>query len=653
MTSAILYRPKAAAEPPPPPEPPGGGFPAVQVEVAFTTNPFATPTWTDISQYVIAGRRERGRQRERQRMEAGRLFLKVRNEDRRFEPEFTASPYSPNVVPNRLIRVRATFNSITYPLFRGYIDRWPVNWEDYNRSTVDIEASDAFKVFAREDLYASPWQAEANRDAGPGQPTFARRWYRLGDPQGSAIAADVQTPPVIANVQGGVTFEADGLITGDAGTSARFDDDLTSRITFSNVWLSDSGTRTAEGWFEVVNSSEYTTDVSANNHFLYYSGWCRIHYTPLDRTILVYTLAGPTERFVLSGALSLGRHHIRVQATPTPTHTLQVWIDNASIGTSSIANLSHWNDQEQEALGGPALGNETPWTAPYFTGRLQDWLLYDGSLSTTRATAHYQAGSTAWANDLSGARLNRILDLVGWPAGDRLIDAGNSSLGAASLGTEVLEYMMRIMESEEGLIYMTGDGLVRLRERHAFLKSPMNVSQATFADIRSGSGLRYESLKPDYDEANIINEAHYSREGGETITVKDQASQDRYLAWHDDRSGLLLSSDLQVADMASWVVSRRKDPAVEFRQIGLRPTSDDALWPVVLGADLGNLYTVRRTPAVGGAMMDKQVRLERLTDDFEPGRSWKTTWELSPAGTTTQFWVLGSSTLGVSTRLAF
>lgn len=68
----------------------------------------------------------------------------LQNEERKYSPTNSASPYSPNVVPNKRIQVQATYSGSTYPLFTGYIDNFGINPVIGNR-TVHIQTSDRVK----------------------------------------------------------------------------------------------------------------------------------------------------------------------------------------------------------------------------------------------------------------------------------------------------------------------------------------------------------------------------------------------------------------------------------------------------------------------------------------------------------------------------
>src|SRR3990172_10103782 len=110
---------------------------AYTLEIAFASNPLdASPTWTDVSEYLISGESRRGRNKEFDRSDPGSLKLRLSNNDRRFEPTNTASPYAPNVLPLKKVRLSVTHNAVTYRGWTGYVERWPPAWETSNYSDI-------------------------------------------------------------------------------------------------------------------------------------------------------------------------------------------------------------------------------------------------------------------------------------------------------------------------------------------------------------------------------------------------------------------------------------------------------------------------------------------------------------------------------------
>lgn len=133
-------------------------------EIAFATNPGATPTWVDVSGYLMALSSRRGRQTELDRMETGYASIVLDNRDRRFDPTYTSSPYYPNVVPMRSVRLSGVWLGSKFPIFTGFIGAWPPEYLGPLDSNVTLEAHDGFKVLGLKHLSnAFPQQQSGER----------------------------------------------------------------------------------------------------------------------------------------------------------------------------------------------------------------------------------------------------------------------------------------------------------------------------------------------------------------------------------------------------------------------------------------------------------------------------------------------------------
>ena len=107
-----------------------------------------TPTWTDITLEVRnfdAASPER--RNELENLVAGKLGMVLREVgDKDFDPGNTSSPYGPDV--EQRVRVRAVWNSTTYDVFRGYVDRWTPVRLGADVEEVQLEATDGFDLLA-------------------------------------------------------------------------------------------------------------------------------------------------------------------------------------------------------------------------------------------------------------------------------------------------------------------------------------------------------------------------------------------------------------------------------------------------------------------------------------------------------------------------
>lgn len=279
----------------------------------------------------------------------------------------------------------------------------------------------------------------------------------------------------------------------------------------------------------------------------------------------------------------------------------------------------------------------------------------DTALSPTRILAHSEARATPWAGDLSGERVERILDLIGWPAADRDIDAGNSTLQSTDLTGSALAYIQKIEESEGGLLFVTKDGKVRFRSRHAGFNL---VSSGTFGD-GDDTELEYVDIAFDYSETLIYNEIRVSRADGVVQTAEDTTSQDSYGERTLTSDGLLIASDSESLDRASFLLGKYKDPVLRTTRMVVEPSGANAvdLFPQVLGREIGDKLTVRRKPQNVGVTIDQDVIIEGIKHDFRD-RFWSTEFMLSPtgAGVAGIYWqagVVGASEAGVTTRAAY
>jgi hypothetical protein len=90
----------------------------------------------------------RGRSVQQDQYQAGTATIRVYDPNSYFSPQNTSSPYYPNVVPLRKLRVSATADGITHWLFSGYTTDYKYSYDQAeNMGYVDIQCTDAFRLF--------------------------------------------------------------------------------------------------------------------------------------------------------------------------------------------------------------------------------------------------------------------------------------------------------------------------------------------------------------------------------------------------------------------------------------------------------------------------------------------------------------------------
>ena len=259
------------------------------------------------------------------------------------------------------------------------------------------------------------------------------------------------------------------------------------------------------------------------------------------------------------------------------------------------------------------------------------------------------AGAAVGLSELSGARIGRILDSASWPATDRIVNAGQTTLQATTLEGDALSEAQLVSDTEVGAFYIDGSGRVVFRDRQAmFRDARSNTSQAIFGDNLAAGELAYVDIQPSYDDEQMVNQALITRANGSAQQVsQDATSINQYLYHGHERSDLLMQADTVAKDYGQYIVYMSKDPEYRFDSLGINPLADPTnLFPQVLGRDIGDRITVRRRPPGGGSVIERDVFIVGISHDvdFRSG-TWMTSWQLQSA-TRFAFLTLDHATLG-------
>lgn len=645
-------------------------FPTVKLEVAFNGGPGATPTWTDLTSRVRRIRLDRGRQTERDRFREGTITVLLDNRDRALEPENTASPYYPNVVPNRQLRLTLQGRTISAVVqFYGYVDKWPLAYSNPRDATVEVTATDAFKFLARAPLPDTVWGLEVQSRS----PSF---WYHMNDPTGSTVMADAG-PTKTNGVYG--TFAQPGqtagpiafspytaLTCGPDADSTHIPATVTTPLgtTFSfAIWFLTTaapGTDLTDRGFLRTANSDLEISMQMEGNPAYTSGpnlgdltiWGIAGTPPInDGAWHMFSWAqNSTSALIYCDGVLLA-----TVSSPAAFPSPVVW----ELGRATSVLLTSWTEVvgTDAVTGNPVNQTHTVQPPIPWLGDLAEFVIFPTKLSGADMAALYNAGVQPWEGDQSGARITRVLDLISgagalsFPAGLRSIDTGNSTLQRTPLGGDALSYFRKVEESEGGANFVLKYGAFKFRQRQATLVSPYTVSQGTFTDDPA-SLLRYRDLDPGSDDQYVINHADVTRTGGQMQSSDDSTSQNANGYLGDSRTDQMYTSDNEAKDAADWRVLHYKDPKLRINRLDLDPLRNSGLAAQVIARELGDRITFVRF-ATSGNPITRDFHIEGIRQQIDMSAStWTASWTLSPAEPLT-YWTLGTSALGTDTRLAY
>lgn len=260
---------------------------------------------------------------------------------------------------------------------------------------------------------------------------------------------------------------------------------------------------------------------------------------------------------------------------------------------------------------------------------------------------------TTFPEQLSGARINACLDMIGVASADRFVENGNSLIAASEDlgGQSILEHILLIADTENGRFYAAKDGKLTFKQRHSLL-NVLDVV-ATFGD--QPPELPYlNEVTVSHDDSKLANVIQFTLPDETVVEARDQDSIDEHFE-RTLQKPLPFATVNEAQDAADYLLSRLKEPTVRVGDVHVNPAvSPDALWPVVLDAEIGQRVTFRMRPKGGGDMIEQDSIVDGLVHSSQPSQ-WVTTFRLTPADTKI-YWQLGlagRSELEETTNLAY
>jgi len=237
----------------------------------------------------------------------------------------------------------------------------------------------------------------------------------------------------------------------------------------------------------------------------------------------------------------------------------------------------------------------------------------------------------------SGARVQAILDTVGWLAAETDIDVGVTTVPAVTLeNVSALEHLQQIEHAEAGRFFIGRDGKAVFRDRTAQVNP--DFTDRTWAD--DGSGMSYRDVVIVCDDELILNDVHLTREGGAEQVVSDLSSQNQYGIRSSAETGIQLSDDTQVLDRADVTLLRYSQPVQRLAQL-----VDDAMqheqWDRVLAREL-NDYALAIETRTATAQVST---IEGISHSW-PASEWWVTLDMSPT-VVEQAGILDDATYGL------
>tara|TARA_R110000822_G_scaffold21403_3_gene67769 strand:- start:2228 stop:3499 length:1272 start_codon:yes stop_codon:yes gene_type:complete len=237
-----------------------------------------------------------------------------------------------------------------------------------------------------------------------------------------------------------------------------------------------------------------------------------------------------------------------------------------------------------------------------FDGTVDDWDIQYNSGEYSTAVANSTDAIQNFANlsindytpteQLSGARVNAVLDSIGWSATSRDIDLGSQTLVADAVddGTNSFEYLQTIAQSEPGDLFISRNGSVKFVDRY----SQITADTPAFSD--DGVEIPYTTIQANVGSELLYNNITVTSSAGTAIATSPESVQ--VFGEIDYSLQSLVSSTEALQNLADFLLERYKDPQYRIDGITVALNSlSDVNKAKVLGLDLGDVIIVTFTPS--------------------------------------------------------
>jgi len=230
------------------------------------------------------------------------------------------------------------------------------------------------------------------------------------------------------------------------------------------------------------------------------------------------------------------------------------------------------------------------------------------------------------AGQLSGARVEQLLNSTGFPSSLRNIDVGNSAMQADPGGVRpILTAIQTVEQSEFGAFFMSRQGEARFLDRTS-VSELADFTPRIYSDTGAAGDLTYANVDFAFDDQLIINDVKVTRYNDGTLPApipQEVASPESiaiYFTKSGQRSDILVQTDGEALDQARTLLAARKNSniRIDSMSLNLLSTEDENERIINLTMDIYTLINITKTMS-GGSTITRELFVQGVQHDVRPG----------------------------------
>lgn len=223
----------------------------------------------------------------------------------------------------------------------------------------------------------------------------------------------------------------------------------------------------------------------------------------------------------------------------------------------------------------------------------------------------------ATAGDLTGTRINQILDQIEWPNSMRDVDAGLTHV-QNDPGTQrtALAACQTVSTTEYGAFYVDATGSFVFQDRDVTVSS-IAGTPVFFSD--DGTGITYKDAAWVLNDVLVFNKATVVRSGGSPMVSTNQDSIDKYFLHSYYVDNLLMETDAEALDYARAYVASRQETTVRCDSLQLDLYTPDYNAGIIAALDLDFFDPITvKTTQPGGSYLEKTLQIFGVSNRITP-----------------------------------
>lgn len=224
------------------------------------------------------------------------------------------------------------------------------------------------------------------------------------------------------------------------------------------------------------------------------------------------------------------------------------------------------------------------------------------------------------AGQLSGARMNSILDFAGFPGSMRAIDDGDSTMQVDPGGQRnILQALQTVEQSEFGAFYMARNGEAKFLSRD-YISKLADFTVRNYSDVPGPGILPYTNLDFAFDDQLILNDVTVTMVGGTPQTAQSAESIAKYFTKSGQRTDILVQTNSEADDQARTLLAARKDSDIRIDSMNLNLVAANSEFTTLanLLMDIYTLINIEKSMS-GGSTITRELFVQGVQHDVRPG----------------------------------